>query len=93
MNKLFLISVVVLFSAFFVPIRAQELRGRVTSEGRPVEYANVGVVSAAVPYGGVTDGTDVIGFGSMFISSGGTGKNVTVDSKEIPSVEGVSPKR
>ena len=63
MNKLFLISVVVLFSAFFVPIRAQELRGRVTSEGRPVEYANVGVVSASVPYGGVTDGRGYYHFG------------------------------
>ena len=45
-----------LLSAFFAPLRAQELRGRVTSEAKPVEFANVGVVSATSPYGGSTDG-------------------------------------
>ena len=49
------IFLVLLFSALIVPLRAQELRGRVLSDGRPVEFANVGVVSAATPYGGVTD--------------------------------------
>ena len=47
---------VALLSAFFVPLQAQELRGRVTSEGKAVEFANVGVVSARTPYGGITDG-------------------------------------
>ena len=56
MNRLFIISVAVLLSALYVPLRAQELRGRVTSEGKPVEFANVGVVSAQTPYGSVTDG-------------------------------------
>ena len=55
MNKLFFISVAVLLSAFFAPLRAQELRGRVSCEGKAVEFANVGVVSASMPYGGVTD--------------------------------------
>ena len=40
---------------FVAPSRAQELKGRVTCEGRPVEFANVGVVSVSTPYGGVTD--------------------------------------
>ncbi len=56
MNKLFFISVAVLLSALFVPVKAQELKGRVSSEGKAVEFANVGVVSARTPYGGVTDG-------------------------------------
>ena len=55
MNKLFFISVVALLSTFFVPLKAQELKGRVSSEGKAVEFANVGVVSARTPYGGVTD--------------------------------------
>jgi hypothetical protein len=55
MNKLFFISVVALLSTLFVPLKAQELRGRVSSEGRGVEFANVGVVSAKTPYSGVTD--------------------------------------
>lgn len=38
-----------------VPSWAQQLKGRVTCEGRPIEFANVGIVSAARPYGTVTD--------------------------------------
>ena len=57
MNRTFFITFVVLVAALSVPLPAQEvLRGYVTSEGHPVEYANVGVVSDKTPYGGVTDG-------------------------------------
>ncbi|MBQ6069691.1 MAG: TonB-dependent receptor [Bacteroidales bacterium] len=55
MNKLFFITLAVLLSAMSTSLRAQELRGRVTADGKGVEYANIGVVSSSAPYGCVTD--------------------------------------
>ena len=55
MNRTFFITLVMLAVAALSPVRAQVLQGRVTSEGKAVEFANVGVVSGKTPYGGVTD--------------------------------------
>lgn len=57
MNKYFFITLLALLFASFQPVCAQQmLQGRVVNEeGKPIEFANLGVVSAATPYGAVTD--------------------------------------
>lgn len=57
MNKSLFITSLLLLLQFFSSAMAQGiLQGRVSNtEGRAVEFANVGVVSAKTPYGAVTD--------------------------------------
>lgn len=57
MNRSLFITLLLLILPLFTPLWAQGvLQGRVTNaEGKAVEYANVGVVSAKSPYGAVTD--------------------------------------
>lgn len=57
MNKYFFITLLALVFTAFRPLWAQQvLQGRVVNEeGKAVEFANLGVVSAAAPYGVSTD--------------------------------------
>ena len=56
MNKGFFITFWMLFLTALSGLGAQEvLEGRVVSDGHAVEFANVGIVSGATPYGTVTD--------------------------------------
>lgn len=57
MNRSIFITLIVVALALLTPVQAQQkLQGRVTDEqGNPIEFANVGVVSALSPYGCATD--------------------------------------
>ncbi|MBQ2538956.1 MAG: TonB-dependent receptor [Bacteroidales bacterium] len=71
MNKRLFITLLFLSLTFSSPLLAQGvLQGRVTNaEGKPVEYANVGVTNAKTPYGAVTD---VRGFYRISVKSADT---------------------
>lgn len=56
MSRPFFIICLILLLTCVSPLSAQEfLKGYVTAEGSPVEFANVGVVSEGRPYGTMTD--------------------------------------
>ena len=57
MNRILFITLLALLPCVFTSLQAQgKLQGRVVStDGEPVPYASVGVVSVATPYGTTTD--------------------------------------
>ena len=57
MNRILFITLLALLPCVFTSLQAQgKLQGRVVStDGEPIPYASVGVVSVATPYGTTTD--------------------------------------